>query len=95
MLERVAFKLAIVMAAMVIVLSLLSAGVVLYSKFSAGNKYRDEQQQVWHNVICLLESANATSKAPIERRREAKLYYDEILRLAHADQCPPATSTPR
>jgi hypothetical protein len=76
-------------ACAVVIASLTASGFVLYSAFDHGRQFRDDQSQVWHNVICLLESATVGNKnATPEQKRNALAYYDQILVLAHAAPCP-------
>lgn len=86
-----AFRLFTVTVCFLVLLSMTVAGAVLYVAFQNGRNYRDDQSVVWHNVICLLETGTRQNKkaSPADRQK-ALLYYDEILRLAHAEPCKPA-----
>jgi hypothetical protein len=76
--------------------SMASVALSLYQGFNEGDRYkraqaayRQDQETVWHNVICLLESATkGNKKATPEAKQAALLYYDQILVLAHAAPCP-------
>ena len=72
-----------------VILSMAGAGGMIYLAFQRGSDYRQENRAIWHNVICLLETQTlANKKATVSQKRQALLFYDQMLLLAHAGPCP-------